>query len=213
MSSRGVVRSSFRFALFCFVFFFKVFLLFHRKRSSICMIALHSVTNLVLCLCVSVFFCLCLWFVIFILVGPLPGFSTVLWLTFVLELSGRVGHPEVAHFSSGCCCSVLLGCFRCCEELNAKEAKGKFPISGKEGLRLSIFFVYGRNKQIETKVFGTLEKGSVFDIRFKDMTFTIMCLCFVFWVKLLASFTIWRKSHLYNDSFSFYFLGFVWLWR
>lgn len=118
--------------LFCF-FFFKVFLLFHRKRSSICMIALHSVTNLVLCLCVSVFCDFHLGW------SPAPGFLTVLWLTVVLELSGRVGHPEVAHFSSGCCCIVLLGCFGCCEELNAKEAKGKFPISGKEGLRLSIF--------------------------------------------------------------------------
>lgn len=117
MSSRGSYRSSFRFALFCFVFFFKVFLLFHRKRSSICMIALHSVTNLVLCLCVSVFCDFHLGW------SPAPGFLTVLWLTVVLELSGRVGHPEVAHFSSGCCCSVLLGCFGCVKNSMPKKQR------------------------------------------------------------------------------------------
>lgn len=76
------------------------------------MIALHSVTNLVLCpsVCVSVFCDFHLGW------SPAPGFvdSSLVDGCVVEQLSGRVGHPEVAHFfQAGAAAVFVLGCFGC----------------------------------------------------------------------------------------------------
>lgn len=120
--------------------FFKVFLLFHRKRSSICMIALHSVTNLEM-FAVSGF-----KFLNFL--GWYPAFS---WSgsTAVSASVGRQGGTSGSCILSRCSIGywVVLG-----HETQWWKKQGVGFLFRKED-----WVIYGRIKQIETYISGILE--------------------------------------------------------